>query len=251
MLAFERRGQGRPVVLVHGITESRHTWDPLVPALAAGHDVVSVDLRGHGESEGGPPFDLETLASDVHEVVASEGMGPPLVVGHSLGGVVATAYAALFECRGVVDIDQPLALAPFQAALRALDPLLRGDEASFQRAIAMVFASGRGALSDDEMRRVDSIRDARQDTVLGIWSPILEGSPEDLAATIRGLCAAVSAPYLSLHGGDPGPGYRLWLGQMIAGSRVEVWDGTGHYPQLVEPARFLALLGDFEASAGG
>jgi len=49
-IAYARTGSGPPLVLVHGITESRHSWDPLIPSLAERFDVVAVDLRGHGES---------------------------------------------------------------------------------------------------------------------------------------------------------------------------------------------------------
>src|SRR5438309_3300704 len=100
MLAFDRRGQGTPLVLVHGITESRRVWDPLIATLARSHDVVAVDLRGHGESAATPPFDLITLASDVRHVLEPAGMAQPLLVGHSLGGTVVTAYAGMFGGRG-------------------------------------------------------------------------------------------------------------------------------------------------------
>ena len=64
-IAYERTGSGPPLVLVHGITESRRTWDPLIPSLAERFDVVAVDLRGHGESAKVPPFDVGTLAEDI------------------------------------------------------------------------------------------------------------------------------------------------------------------------------------------
>ena len=120
MRAHERVGAGPPLVLVHGITESRRSWDPVMAGLAASHDVVAVDLRGHGESAATPPFDLMTMAGDVHEVVAAAGLAPPLLVGHSLGGMVVTAYAAMFPCRGVVNVDQSLALAGLQHSLRQI-----------------------------------------------------------------------------------------------------------------------------------
>ena len=60
-IAYERTGSGPPLVLVHGITESRHSWDPLTPSLAERFDVVAVDLRGHGESAKVPPFDIQRL----------------------------------------------------------------------------------------------------------------------------------------------------------------------------------------------
>ncbi len=57
-------GAGRP--LVHGITESRRTWDPLVaPLIAAGYRVITLDLRGHGASSKVAPYDLATMAGAI------------------------------------------------------------------------------------------------------------------------------------------------------------------------------------------
>ncbi len=102
---------------MHGITESRHSWDPLLPGLAGSFDVLAVDLRGHGESEVVPPFDVFTMATDLHDVVEAEGIDRPLLIGHSLGGMVVSVYASMFEARGVINVDQSLELSAFKAAL--------------------------------------------------------------------------------------------------------------------------------------
>ena len=91
LLAHDRTGPGTPLVRVHGITASRRCWDPVLPMLTERYDVLSVDLRGHGESSAGDAYDPITLASDVVETVEAAGMTAPLLVGHSLGGVVVTA----------------------------------------------------------------------------------------------------------------------------------------------------------------
>jgi pimeloyl-ACP methyl ester carboxylesterase len=54
-IAYEVVGDGPPIVLVHGIIESRRSWDPLIAPLAREHRVVAVDLRGHGASDRRPP----------------------------------------------------------------------------------------------------------------------------------------------------------------------------------------------------
>ena len=180
MLAFDREGSGRPVVLVHGITESRRAWDPIATRLAADHDVVAVDLRGHGDSPRTPPYNLMTLVGDVSEVVDSAGVGDPLLVGHSLGGAVVTADAALFDSRGVVNVEQPLQLGRFREVLRSLEPSLRGGEAEFTEAVEGLVASERGRLPDDEWQRLEGIRRLDQEVVLGIWATLLDTPTEDL-----------------------------------------------------------------------
>jgi pimeloyl-ACP methyl ester carboxylesterase len=66
-----------------------------------------------------------------------------------------------------------------------------------------------------------------------------------VASQLQPLIAQVRAPYLSLHGDDPGPGYAAWLRARIPTAEVEVWPGLGHWPHRVEPERFLARLQQF------
>lgn len=247
MISFERVGEGPSIVLVHGITESRRAWDPLIGPLARSHDVLAVDLRGHGESEVVPPYDLITMATDVHEVVESLGVPDPLMVGHSLGGTVVSAYAAMFECRGVVNVDQSLRLGSFQAALKSIEPMLRGDEATFLNLMSMLFDSMRGRLGDKEWARLSALRHPVQEVVLGVWSAVLDLEVEELDAEVYSIASAIDVPYLALHGTDPGDGYEAWLNDLVDDLRVELWDGLGHYPHLVEPQRFVALVNEFEA----
>jgi pimeloyl-ACP methyl ester carboxylesterase len=245
-LAHERSGTGPALVLIHGITEQRETWRPVVAPLAEHFDVVAVDLRGHGGSPTGDAYDPVTLATDVHETVSELGLVDPLVVGHSLGGVVASAYAAIARPRAVANVDQPLRLADFQGALRQLEPMLRGDTAAFDAAIDMVFDAMTGPLPDDEAMRVKRLRRPDQDVVLAIWAVVLDSTPDELDAVVEGLVGTITAPYLSLHGIDPGEGYTSWLRKAIPSSTVEVWPDQGHYPHLVQPDRFVERIVDFD-----
>lgn len=249
-LAYDVAGDGPPLLLVHGITESSASWAPLVPSLAASHRVITMDLRGHGASSEAATYDLAAMAGDVAAVLAAAGATDDVVlVGHSLGGAVVSAAPALgVRCRAIVNVDQPLALAGFQAGLRQLEPMLRGDTASFQAAIAMVFDGMAGELGGPERARIESLRTPDQTVVLGIWSAVLESPAEDLDAMVTGLARAIAVPYLALHGIDPGPDYAPWLTGLVPTAAVEVWPGVGHYPHLVEPDRFLARLAAFEAS---
>ncbi len=248
-LAHEIAGEGPPLVLVHGITESRETWRPLLDRIAATWRVLAVDLRGHGASPTGSGYDPLTLAADVHDTVGSAlpaASPTPLLVGHSLGGVVATAYAASFATRGVVDVDQPLRLAGFQDGLRQLEPMLRGDAGSFRGAITAVFDTMVGPLPADERHRVEALRDPDQDVVLSIWGTVLDSSAAELDAQVDALASAVTVPFLSLHGIDPGADYADWLRARIPSATVEVWPDHGHYPHLLDPERFLARLREFD-----
>jgi len=245
-IAYEVAGAGPTLVLVHGLTEDHRAWDPLVPDLASDHTVLAVDMRGHGRSALAPTYDPLAMADDLAAVLAAVGLVEPLVVGHSMGGMVVTAFAAAQPCRGVINVDQPIALAGFQEMVQSAEPMLRGD--GFPDFMTALFATLHVPLPPDEVARLSALSAPVQDVVLGIWAPVLEMSPTDLDALVTGLTAAVKVPYLALHGGDPGPDYDHWLETVIPTSTVEVWEDSGHYPHLVHQQRFLDRLRAFESA---
>ena len=247
-IAYDLAGDGPALVLLHGITENRRTWDPLVPDLATDHAVLAVDVRGHGESGDADAYDAASMAADAAGVAAGLGLVDPLVVGHSMGGVAATAYAAAHPCRGVVNVDQSIALGDLQDLVRGAEPLLRSD--AFGEVIGSLFDSMHGPLPADEVARVSALRRPSRDVVLGAWAPLLDLSRADLDALVASLAGAVRVPYLSLHGIDPGADYGPWLAAVIPTSTVEVWDDHGHYPHLVDPERFVARVRLFESTLG-
>lgn len=240
ILAHDISGSGPLLVLVHGITEDRSTWDPI--DLTDAFTVLRVDLRGHGESDVAAPYDIPTLASDVRDTVESVAPGAvPWVVGHSMGGIVATAYGAMFPVAGVVNVDQPLHLAGMQQQVLQAEGMLRGDQ--FPLFIAGMFDQMSGALDESERQRVSDIRTPRQEVVLGMWRPLLEDSPEELADTVEQIAALPpDVTYVVITGLDPGPEYAAWLQQLIPQTVHEVWEPPTHYPHLADAARFTARV---------
>jgi pimeloyl-ACP methyl ester carboxylesterase len=90
-IAYDRTGEGPPIVLAHPLGADRHVWDPLVGPLSAAHDVIALDLPGFGES---PPLTGVTptpraLADAVAGLLRELGIERPHAVGNSLGGWVA------------------------------------------------------------------------------------------------------------------------------------------------------------------
>jgi pimeloyl-ACP methyl ester carboxylesterase len=112
---------GRGVVLVHGGGAHSRWWDHIAPLLAADRRVVAVDLSGHGDSGRRESYTFDAWAGEVLAVAADAGLAAPVVIGHSMGGVVALRLAALHGPRieGAVVIDSPLRdLAPEEHAAR-------------------------------------------------------------------------------------------------------------------------------------
>jgi esterase len=81
---------GPPVVFLHGVSGSLETYDWLPPEITEGRRIVRVDLRGHGDSDRAPgTYRVSEYGADVVEVLRSQVGRPAVLVGHSLGGVVA------------------------------------------------------------------------------------------------------------------------------------------------------------------
>jgi pimeloyl-ACP methyl ester carboxylesterase len=245
-LHYEQTGDGEPVVLVHGLSESGASWAPIVDRLSAANRVVVVDLPGHGRSARSGSYDVSDLAGAVAATIAFEGIEGARLVGHSLGGVVVSAVAASgFPIRSVVNVDQPLKLDDFQAALHAAAPALR-DPASFPTVMNAMFDGMAGeVLSASERDRLEALRRLDQDVVLGVWSAVLDTTHEALVARVEEMVRGIRCPYLAIHGIEPGPGYPAWLAALVPAATVEVWLGVGHYPHLVDPDRFVRRLNEF------
>ena len=116
-LAYERRGSGTPLVLIHGYPLDHHLWDEVVPLLEDTFDIIIPDLRGFGESRTVDSFyTMEDYASDIVGLLNHLGIQKTAIAGHSMGGYVALAFARLFPER-----VRGLALVSSQAAADAED----------------------------------------------------------------------------------------------------------------------------------
>jgi pimeloyl-ACP methyl ester carboxylesterase len=242
---YEVIGAGDPMLLIHGLTESGEAWGDIPERLAPMARVVVVDLPGHGRSGRAPSYGLFDLVGAVGAVVAAESLEKPRVVGHSLGGTIASALAVAVPVQSVVNVDQPLRLDDFQAQLQSVATALRDPE-SFPEVMHAILDGLMGdALPPAEVDRIRALRRLDQDVVLGVWSTVLDTPAADLEPMVDELTRAIRVPYLSLHGSDPGRGYARWLTDLVPHAAVDVWPGLGHYPHLVDPDRFLDRLEDF------
>ena len=110
------------IVLVHGGAAHARWWDHIAPLLARATRVVAVDLSGHGDSGRRDVYTLDSWADEVLAVASAAGIGgPPIVVGHSMGGFVALRVAGLHGSliEGVVVIDSPVRdITPEEQAAR-------------------------------------------------------------------------------------------------------------------------------------
>jgi pimeloyl-ACP methyl ester carboxylesterase len=103
-------GAGVPIVFIHGLGTSAHSWDACAEALADRYQTIAIDLPGHGDSpcpdDDPEAFTRDAALGDIDDVLASLD-GRAILVGHSLGGYLALAHAATRPnaVRGVVAIN--------------------------------------------------------------------------------------------------------------------------------------------------
>lgn len=93
-LAYERRGRGEPLLLLHGHPLDHTIWEPLVPLLEADFDLLLPDLRGFGQSAAPrTSYLLTDMAADIAALMDALGLARAALAGHSMGGYIALAFA--------------------------------------------------------------------------------------------------------------------------------------------------------------
>lgn len=96
-IIYEVSGNGNVIVLIHGFVESLDIWKELIPVLNKKYKTISLDLPGHGTSGlFSPEISIDDMAQVIHEVLIAENVSDVLMIGHSMGGYVAMAYADLY-----------------------------------------------------------------------------------------------------------------------------------------------------------
>jgi pimeloyl-ACP methyl ester carboxylesterase len=253
-LRFERKGAGDPLLLLHGLGLSRHTWDPVVPTLAEHFDVVAVDLPGFGESEplpAGVTPTPEALAASVADLVDELRLDNPRVVGNSLGGWVALELArlrpvsslTLLSPAGLWAERTPLYARVSLGASRRLARYAGGLLAwvvrrRIGRLVVLGQSHGRPArLTPDQARRtVRALGDSTgfDATFRATLDRHYQAGPadEDVPVTVAfGTRDLVLLPWQSRH-----------VEQLPSGARVVSLSGCGHVPMYDDPEAVAALI---------
>ncbi|MEU8821869.1 alpha/beta hydrolase [Actinoplanes sp. NPDC048796] len=236
-----------PLVLLHGLSFDRRHWEPLRRELAAldpDRQVLALDLPGHGAAERRASYRPEEVAEVLHgQIEAAALPGPPTVVGHSVGGVIATVYAARYPVRDVVNLDQILLPGPFGGIVRAAEPELRGPgwRAVWERMLA---GMGIDKLHGEARRLAETATDPRPDLLLGYWAEILQGADQQIRADREADLRAIAERgigYRWVTAAEPPAPYVEWLRAALPAVAVTVLPG-GHLPHLEHPAELARLL---------
>jgi pimeloyl-ACP methyl ester carboxylesterase len=132
-LAWGERGR-RGLVFVHGGAANAHWWTHVAARFADDFRVIAIDLSGHGDSAWRETYSLEGWTDEVMAVAAAGGIeGPPVIVGHSMGGFVTIATAARYgdQVSGAIVCDSPVTEPDPEIAAYALKQAF-GQERTYE-----------------------------------------------------------------------------------------------------------------------
>jgi pimeloyl-ACP methyl ester carboxylesterase len=250
-------GEGPPVVLIHGFGAALDWWDAIAPELARDHRFIRLDLIGHGGTEApGSGYSIARQAALVKAVLDKLGVARPVVVGHSMGGEVATAFAAAnsAQVERVVLIDtppKPEIRFDLKTRLGLMKIIGQGlwrlrTDRILRQSLAQGFAPGfpvpEKFVADLWQLTYTVFHNAHGDSIAYVTEM---GTPERLAAiepvppllVIFGTEDALIAPSSAK------------LYETVPGAKIVMIGGAGHSPMVEKPEETLALLKDFIGGA--
>ena len=232
-------GAGAPVVFVHSLAGTSGHWSAQLEHLRRSRRAVAFDLRGHGRSEAprNGDYAITAVAADIGAVADALGLERFALVGHSMGGGVALAYAGAHPER----VDRLLLLDPIgdgtQIPAAAMQPLLDGlESAAYQETIEGYWDTIAGPNVAVRERLLADLRATPGKTVVEGFKAVPRSIRSPALTRFRGPALAVVTPSndypFSIHRLKGGPPHR-------------VVEGTGHWIQLDRPAECSRILDQF------
>ena len=245
-MAVETEGEGDPVLMIHGLGGTSNTFTPVLAAFAR-HRTIRFDLPGSGRSHRvEAPLSLTLFVEKARLVMQRSGLERAHVVAHSMGTIIATHLAASEPaCVASLALFGPLLAPPdpARAAIRARAAQAReGDMQPIADALV------RASLSTETRTR-------RPAAVAFVRESLMRQDPEGYARSCEALAqmgpadtSRIECPTLLVTGDEdvvaPPQAVRM-MGERIAGSRVEVLRGCGHWTPVEKPEECIGLLKRF------
>ncbi|MFF4693829.1 alpha/beta fold hydrolase [Streptomyces sp. NPDC001307] len=264
--AFRMAGKGPAVLLIHGIGDSSDTWADLIPELARHYTVIAPDLLGHGSSD--KPrgdYSVPAYANGMRDLLGVLGIDKVTLVGHSLGGGVAMQFTYQFPerterlalvstggvGRGVTPALRAASLPGAHLVLSSLRlPTVRTQTVMAIRLLKLL-DTGLGQDAPDLLRLVDALPDAAsRDAFIRTLRAVVDWRGQVVTMLDRCYLTA-GMPTLLVWGSRDQvvPAQHAEAAHAaMPGSRLEVFEGAGHFPFHTDPQRFLAVLEDFIAT---
>jgi proline iminopeptidase len=266
-LYVEIKGEGRPLLAIHGGLGLDHSYfEPWLDPLESSFQLIYPDLRGNGRSApvADSEFTLDKMIDDLEALRIALGIKKWAVLGHSYGGFLAQAYA----------LKYPDAVADLILADTSPAPRLISGEAARPGLAAKMTQSIAAAFGEIAKLAAGSVPEGGDEELKTLWHRVLPvyfdaPPPETLISAdrivyrehafvlgarltdgfdARSALARLTMPTLIVVGGRDAIlplGHSEALAKAIPGARLLVFDRSGHFPFIEEPARFVAAIHSF------
>lgn len=249
-LFFKEHGQGRAIVLLHGLFGSSDNWHYVAMQLSEQFRVFSLDLRNHGQSPHSDEMNYSLMANDVAEFLDSKEIETATVVGHSLGGKTAMQFALQFPKRTeklIVEDMAPRAYASvyenFMVAMLALDLSKYQTRQQVEEALAP-------EIPDLTLRRFLLKNLGRNSDGKFFWKIYLDGIRKN-AAQLRAPISSskpFEKPTLFIRG-EKSDYVRAedekGIHQLFPNAKIETIAGSGHWVHSEKPEEFMRAVREF------
>jgi len=244
-IKYTDEGKGTPIVFVHGFPLSRRTWQKQIEALKSTHRVIAPDLRGLGENEGvSGSTTMDQFADDIHALLQQLKTGPVILVGHSMGGYIALAFARKYPAmlRGLVLVaTQSGADSPEAAAGRRTTAGKVKEEGS--KVVVDAMTPKMLAANNQDKKMADLVRafmaPSKPDSVISALLGMAE-RPDSTS-----MLASIAVPTLVITGADDiviPPAESEKMAAAIPGANLKVIPSAGHLVAFEQPAEFNKAL---------
>lgn len=253
ILQTMERGDGAPVVLLHGLFGSARNFGEIQRVLARRFQVLALDLRNHGKSPHAPDMRYPTMAADVLETLQARSALPAAVVGHSMGGKTAMAAALLRPDAVARLVVADIAPVPYQHGNAAFVQAMQSVPLSPELTRAAADTALSGAVPDAAVRNF-----LLQNLSFGSMPAWRIGLAE-IAAAMRDVegwekpSGVYPGPTLFVSGARSDyvrTEYRPEIRTLFPAARFVSLKNAGHWLHADDPAGFLAVLEAFLQSWG-
>ena len=239
-LSVDDGGRGAvPVLFAHSLAGNVSHWSAQLEHLRTRRRAIALDLRAHGGSDAprDGDYDIGSMVGDIAAAVDALELERFVLVGHSMGAGVATAYAGAHPER----IDRLMLVDSIgdgtQLPAAEMEPFLAALESpSYQAAIEGYRATISGPSSSVADRLLRDLRATSRDTVVGVFKATTAFDPKPAVAASRGPALAVITPANN---------YPFSMHRLGGGMPHRVVEGTGHWVQLDVPEEMNRILDRF------
>ncbi len=253
---YESIGEGFPLLFIHGWCMSGRVWRYQTEAFASKYRVVTVDLRGHGESsDAGDAYEFDDFADDIAELFMRLDLRRASVIGWSMG--VQVALRAFSRLRGEIASLVLVGGTPkFTASEDYSFGLPRFETRSMAIRIKRNYLKTMGDFFNGMFTEGELTKEGYQrvagDIVMGGKPPEPETALKTLgtlvSSDLRPLLSKIDVPVLLVHGDKDVitlADASAFMARQLPDATLRIFEGAGHAPFISRPAEFNALLDSF------